>query len=228
MKISALISWPDSFDFPVFRKYIPDLLNNVDEVVICFNKHGNHSLRQWLRDNINGVKFLDVEDFKGNKGDWRSQSTNYMIDESSSDWVLSLEQDFFIKSYPHFFHTIKGAMETHDLIVFEEGNRFHPACLFIKRDVLNKTKKDFSVMGQGRDHFSEVSKELKGMKIKITTLKNLGLEEGVDWNHMRGLTDNYFAPKPYYDLERFGFYNSISRDVKPMSDYWKSEIERCK
>jgi len=225
--ISVIISWPDSFDFPLFRNNMPELLEHVDEVIICFTQHGNHPLRKWLRANIPGVVFLDVED-KGDKyGDWRNQSTNYMIDASVGDWILSLEQDFFINNYPHFFNTIKKAMENNDVIIYNEGNRFHPACMFVKKDVLKKTKRDFSVMGQGRDHFSEVSKELKGMKINIATLESLDLLEHRDWSHMRGLTDNYFAPKPYAGLEEFKKYNDLCKEVTPMNDYWKKEMERC-
>jgi hypothetical protein len=225
MKLSAIISWPDSFDFPLFRRNLSKLQERVDEVILCFNSHGNHSLRDWLRQNMPGVVFLDVEDCINKSGDWRNKSTNYMINSASGDWILSLEQDFFIKDYPHFFHTVKQAMDKHDVIMFEEGVRFHPACMFFTREVINKTRRDFSVMGDGRDHFAEITKQFKGMA-KYISLKELDLLEGRDWLHLQGLTDNYFAPKPYFDLPTFYTYNEACKSVEPMSEYWMSEMNR--
>ena len=225
MKISVIVSWPDGFDFPLFRDSLSELKKHVHEIIICFNKHGNHSLRDWLKEEIDDVIFLDVESDDSLKGDWRSKSTNHMLNHATGDWILSLEQDFFIESYPHFFHTVKRNSHN-DVIMFEDGNRFHPACMFIKKETLLKTRRDFSVMGQGRDHFSAVSKELKGIGTYIT-FQSLGLFNGEDWEHLQGLTDNYFAPKPYFNLPRFYEYNDDCKKVEPMSIYWKQEMERC-
>lgn len=223
--ISALISWPDSFDFPIFRSRLFLLQMYVDEIVICFTKHGNNSLRQWLRENIGGVKFLDAENAPNKGGDWRNQSTNYMVDQSSGDILLFLEQDFLIKDHEKFFSGVAVALTIYDVVMFEETNRFHPACLFIRRNALNKTKRDFSTNGQGIDHFAMVSADLKG-NASYTTLAQCGLNEGTDWFHFKGMTDNYFAPKPYFDLDSFYLYNDKCRII-PCPEYWQKEMERC-
>ena len=232
--ISAIISWPDGFDFPMFRQSIPELSKYVHETIVCFNKHGNVSQRDWLKNNVQGVKFLDVEDDVELKGDWRSKSTNHMINNSTGDWLLSLEQDFFITDYPHFFKVIHKAIKSNDVIMFPDTVRFHPAFMLFKKEVINKTHKDFSTMGQGRDHFCQISKEMKGIhKIKITSLQELDLLPGRDWEHMRGLTDNEFSPKPYFDLPSFSVYNEwcyrlYKNNVIPYSDYRIKEMERMR
>lgn len=224
--ISVITCWPNSFDFPLFRSSMPDLLANVDEVLVCFTKHGNRDLSAWIMKNLGGVRYF-TEPEHDHTQDWRSRSTNLMIDNSKGDWVLSLEQDFIIKSYPHFFHIVKNAMEQNDVIMFPEDQRYHPAFLMVRKDFLLRTKRDFSVMGDGRDHFHQITKELKGLNAKVISLQELDLLPDRDWYHYQGMTDNYFAPKPYFKLPEFYEYNEKCKSVEPMSDYWKEEMQRC-
>lgn len=224
--ISAILSWPDSFDFPVFRKNLSLLQKHVDEVIICFTQHGNHPLKDWLRTNMSGCKFLDDRDAQGYGGDWRNKSTNYMIDESKGDWILSLEQDFFIKDFEYFFTTVKRAMLSYEAISFQQGNRFHPAFLLVTREALGKTNRDFSTNGVNYDHFAMISAELKG-SCRHTTLENLGLVEGEEWLHLAGLTENYFSPTPYYRLPDFHVYNEACKEINPRNEYWVTEMNRC-
>lgn len=229
MKISVVVSWPSGFDFPIFRSKLPELLNHVHEVVICFTDHGSYNLRPWLKENMKHerVKFLDVNQYEANKfgGDWRNKSTNLAIENSTGDYILSLEQDFLINDYPHFFHIVDN-FKYLDVITFKENERFHPAFLLVKRSVLDKTTRNFSVLGQDMDHFWKFSKELKSFA-NFMFLSELGLQENIDWSHMRGLTDNYFSKKPYFDLDNFSRYNKECMTVTPMSDYWRQEMERC-
>lgn len=218
MKISAIISWPDSFDFPIFRKNLSLLQKEVDEIIVCFNQHGNYSLRLFLKDLMPNVKILDVENANGSyQGDWRNKSTKYMIDNATGDYILSLEQDFFIKDYPHFFNTVKNSKT--DIVCFMETNRMHPAFLLVKKDLVKDPGLDFSVMGQGMDHFALVTKALKNYS--YSSLESLGLVGKEDWYHLRGLTDNYFAPKPYFSLDEFYTYNirCLNSDI-PQIKYW--------
>lgn len=225
--ISAIVSWPDSFDFPLFRDKLPELLKHVDEVLICFTQHGNHSLREWIKENSDPrVKFLNAEDGKKYSGDWRNQSTNLMIDNSTGDVLLSLEQDFLIKDYQAFFTAIHKALHHSDVIFIQDGERFHPCFLAWKRKNMLPEKRNFSVMGTGQDHFCYFTKHLKGQDLNMVSLDDLNLFRGRDWFHLCGVTDNYFAPKPYYDLDAFYFYNDKCKQIS-CSDYWKGEMERC-
>lgn len=224
--ISSITCNPTGFDYPIFRDNIYKLRQEVDEILICFTKHGNVDLSGWIRTNMPAARFFD-EPQGDTSQDWRSRATNLMIDKANGDWILSLEQDFLITDYSHFFHTVKKAMQDHDVVMFREDQRYHPAFLLVKTDILKKTKRDFSVMGQGRDHFHQITKELKGLNAKAISLQEIGLMPDTDWVHLQGLTDNYYAPKPYFKLPEFHAYNDRCKKVKPMSDYWMEEMERC-
>lgn len=223
--ISVVMSWPDGFDFPIFRQKLPELLNQVGEVVIVFNQHGNHSLRPWLKDHmtLDRVIMLDSENSQ-NSGDWRNKSTNLGIDNASGDRILFLEQDFLIYDYNFFFG--KVSLTDTPIVGFRETNRLHPAFLLVDRDILDQTHRNFSVMGTGVDHFASVSKQL--LAHRYETLYSIGLTDGIHYKHLRGLTDNYFAPNPYFDLPSFCEYNQQCMELDiPVSDYWRSEMERC-
>jgi hypothetical protein len=202
------------------------LRNEVEEVLVCFTKHGNYDLSGWIKENLTGVRYFN-EPEDDHTQDWRSRATNLMIDNAKGDWILSLEEDFFITDYPHFFGKVRQAMENHDVITFPEDQRYHPAFLLVRTDLLKRTKRDFSVMGDGRDHYHQITKELKGLDARTTYLEDLGLRKVLDWDHMQGLTDNYFAPKPYFKLNEFHLYNQDCKRIHPMSDYWTGEMARC-
>lgn len=230
--ISVITCWPNSFDFPLFRSSIPELLTHVDEVLICFTKHGNHDLSDWIKKNLNGVRYFN-EPENDHTQDWRSRSTNLMLNNVKGNWILSLEQDFMIYDYSHFFNKVKKAMETHDVVMFPEDQRYHPAFLMVKKDFLLRTKRDFSVMGDGRDHFHQITKELKGLNAKTISLQELDLLPDRDWYHYQGMTDNEFAPKPYFKLDEFCVYNEwcyrlYKNGILDYSDYWVAQMDRLR
>ncbi len=227
--ISIILSWPDSFDFPVWRSNVSKLRTYTKEIIVCFTSHGSNPIKDWIRQVLPQCTFLDADTYQAQQygGDWRNKSTNYMIDHASGEWILSLEPDFFIKDYEKFFTAVSEGMKTHNVITFEENQRFHPAFLLVKKDVVQKTHRNFSVMGQDKDHFWQFTKDIKGI-CDHKTLQSLELLEGRDWIHMRGLVDNYFAPKPYFDLPSFHVYNDACRELDvPVNEYWWKEMERC-
>lgn len=222
--ISVCVTWPTSFDYPIFRKHLPELRDYVDEVVVCFTVHGEYPLFNWVKDSVNSDVVWTSSLVTQYGGDWRNEATHRLIKESKHDWLLFLEQDFFIKDFSTFFKKISTAMATHDVVSFLEGDRFHPAFFLVRREKLLKTSCDFSATN-GFDHFGRVSQELK--KYNCITLPELGLFQDKDWVHLRGLTDNYFAPKPYFNLPEFKAYNKACMEVTPMSEYWMGEMKRC-
>lgn len=223
--ISVCVTWPTGFDFPIFRKHLPELKQYVDKVFVAFVRHGKGDLSDWIVEDTD-CDFFGFPNTDTYKGDWRNQATNFLIDMQapSTDWLLFYEPDFFIRNYQHFFNKILTAMSTHDVISFLEGDRFHPAFFLVRREKLLKTSLDFSATN-GFDHFGRVSEELK--KYRYITLPELGLFPDNDWKHLRGVTDNYFAPKPYFNLDEFRAYNKECMKVEPMSDYWMGEMKRC-
>lgn len=114
-------------------------------------------------------------------GDWRNNAIQKCLESSNSEYILFLEPDFFVAD--GFFKEIFSNMNGVDIVGFEDGNRFHPSCLLIKREILDKTSKDFSAYPQEYDHFGVLTQELK----KLGTWKNLP-EKG--WYHMASFVFN--------------------------------------
>lgn len=222
--ISALLPWPESTDYPYFRHSLP-LLTQYVKPTICITPQGGIPIMGDLLLDLteHGCQVLRSHQLSSDTypGDWRNAATNHMIDSTTGEWILFMEQDFFIHDYPLFFHTVQNALLGNDIIMFEEGNRYHPAFLLVKRELVDKTSRDFSSGEVGMDHFAKFSQELKALKPLSMSLEQIGLQPGRDWWHMRGLTDNYFAPKPYFDLPSFYTYNwrcmSLSGGVQEKS-----------
>lgn len=230
--ISTIILNPRGFDYPIFRARLPQLSKYANPV-FCFTDHGNLNLTKWIKNNTPGT-FFDVNQHETNKyhGDWRNKATNLIIDNTDSEWLLSIEQDFMIRNYDDFFSKILEAMSKTDVITFEEGIRFHPAFILVRRSVLNETHRDFSVAGSGMDHWAVVSKKLRGFA-RVTKLEELGLLPDRDWYHFGGLTENIFHSHPYYRLPEFFMYNEwcyrlhLNREIE-FSNEWIKEMERLR
>lgn len=207
MLTSVFVSYPRATDYVLFRENLPKLLEQVDEVLICFTDQSGTDLSAWTLEQMRSfskVRVCDVRTSEISAGDWRNKATNQLINMAKGDVLISLEQDVLIKDYTKFFSTVFEAMKTYQVVGFVEEMRIHPALLFFTREAINKTPRDFSVMGIGKDHFYDVSMHLKQQK--WTTLQNLDLIATRDFYHFRGLTDNFHAAKPYYDLPRFRWY----------------------
>ncbi len=227
MKSSVIIVWPDSFDYPVFRSKLPELLSKVDEVLICFTQHGDYPMRLWLQQQMkhDKVSFLDAEAGSVFEGDWRNQATNLLLSKSKGEIIISLEQDFVIKDYGVFFNKVNRALHLSDVVKIQDGERFHP-CFLAWKKTLTPRDVDFSAMGSNKDHFYDMTEKLIKQKINIVELEDIDLFRGRDWFHIAGLTENYFASKPYYDLDTFYIYNDKCQKI-PTNEYWQQQMKRC-
>lgn len=224
--ISATILWPSGFDYPIFRKNLSKLVRQVDEILVCFTEHGDLPLKGFLREQLAPFcRMFDVTQYQTNKypGDWRNKATNLLIDQAHGDWILSLEQDFLIRDYDQFFRVIKDAMNTNEVISFEQAKRYHPAFCLASLEAINKTHRDFTAI-QDLDHYGMFTKQLKGFA-RFASLRSLGLRENEDWYHMGGLTENYFAVMPYYQLNDFYTYNTRCMNAQvPQNKLWYEKM----
>lgn len=151
-----------------------------------------------------------IESYPYNGADWRHSAIQEALKHSTND-VLFLEQDFLFVD--GFLEALIKRFERYPVIGFREGERFHPACLLVKRDVLDKTDKDFSVDTDVGDHFVKVSRQL----------------ENHDWSsltdlpahfHLAGTTQNYRLESNWYHPQNFFEYNKRSQEL-PQHDVWK-------
>jgi|SRR5581483_10105246 len=208
IQIDTLTLDPQSIDFPIFKKQLS-----------TYAKYFNKNI---------------IIPTGGMGGEWRNIATNIGLNQSVSEWILFLEQDFFWKQ--RFMDTVLQAMKAYDVIGFWEANRLHPAFLLIKREWIAKTTKDFDPVPDKLDHFGSFSWELVNMGIKIGELEKLGLEMKIDWYHMQGLTHNYNLCRDnnhssVFKKDEFLTYHKYARGLNPNLPDVESQLgsyDECK
>lgn len=162
--------------------------------------------------------------------DWRQAETDPALLHSDSEWLWFNEQDFFVRDWDKFYEDIEKAMKHADVIGWWNPTHFpyvHPSCLFIKREVFEKTSKDFRAHPEinGCDHFAMITRDAVQAGAKIVTLQDLGYKDWEDATHLGGLTyvyqdwkgdgtDTFGVRSP----EMFFVYNFMARQADTLQD----------
>jgi hypothetical protein len=155
--------------------------------------------------------------------DWRNIAVNHALQYSKSEWVWFTEQDFLPKG--NFWEEVGKAVSNDcKTIGILEGERLHPACLFIKREILNQTKHDFGIIPNVSDHFSRLAKDLDSLGIKPAILPPETYE------HMNGLSNNFRqlldGQEPNYKRDEFMKYLAETLKVKvSISDKYRLLVD---
>lgn len=201
-----LVTWPLHLDFPLFRfkmlryqEYFRSL------TIVLSNHHQEKDYSNFIRVALPTAKFVE---YKGSDPDWRNGTVNAGLDVMPKDGhVLFLEQDFFWTDT--FLEKVLN--DHHDVIYFTEGTRVHPAFSLIKREIVDKTHRDFSAYPDlFGDHFGRFFSEL----VLGKNITELGSIKDVDFWHMNGLSQEYMNYKndtPFYNKADFTFYNHECR-----------------
>lgn len=181
-----IISWPLHLDYPLFRKMIKENRNFFNKVIVVFTdmnvRDPNYKTYVQQAMTEDKITFMDCLPTEANE-DWRNKAVNMALSISNSEWIYFTEQDFL--PVPEFWREIGGLMARTDVFGRFQKERLHPCCLFIKRELLNKTSKDFSANGDKEyDHFGLIQKWLDKQDIIIGVIREkLG-------HHMNGLSQN--------------------------------------
>lgn len=214
----VVIVWPSGCDYPLCRWQLQTYRSFFDKVIIATYTHGMPDFRDFLHQAMKRTDFIDAGQ---DSVSWREKATLLALEKGKSDWVLFTEQDFIWKS-DHFLYKVIEAAQKFDVVGIRQGTRLHPCFLLVKREALEKTHKDFSVNGNGKDHFWNVSQELLAQK-SFVDIRDLGLYEGVDWHHFSSLTWNLHRikdgdVKDFHEINEFLVYNNLSRTKKIVQD----------
>ena len=188
--IDAILTWPSGVDYPLCRAQFQIFEKYFNNVVICFYEHGTPDFTEFIKMNFPKGIFCEspAKDEK-----WRETAVNISLNNSTAEWVLFTEQDFFWKD-DDFLDKVIAETVNSDIIGIQQGSRLHPCFLLVKRELIEKTSRDFSVKGQDKDHFSQFSKEILETG-KFKDIRDLGLREGRDWYHFSSMTWNLFRIK---------------------------------
>jgi hypothetical protein len=186
--VDAIICWPKSTDYPLFREFIKTHRDFFNKVIIVFTEtNQGENYRLFVREAMaeDGITFLENREVQGDD-DWRNLAVNLALEHSDTTWVWFMEQDLLVTS-PAFWPFIARQMLDHDAIGWKDGStRLHPACLLVKRSSINATHKNFGIVPGKLDHFARfwTSLRLSGAKVKQIPYPN------ELFYHMNGLSHN--------------------------------------
>lgn len=224
LKADILVTWPRNTDYPLFRLWLEKNQDKYNKVIISWTGVEENEIHKSIGYLLPPSKavFVDAERSDEYADDWRNAATNSGLDASESEWVWFLEPDFFMDT--DMPYVLSDAMKTNNCIGFYEANRLHPACLLIKRDIVEKTKRNFSANHDRQlDHFCMFTEEVENV-CTPTTLQSLD----VSYYHMQGITHNYSllrqGEKIGYKPDEFYLYNQKCLELQPKQCIFFQEI----
>lgn len=171
-------------DYPLWREQLRKDRSLFDNVIIIFTDmnvpidYREFVAQAMLEDR---VIFLDNPPVTA-RDDWRNVATRKALRFTRQKWIFFTEQDFFWKE--GFWPVVGEAMGRVEYIRALVGDRVHPCCLFLTRDLLNKTNRDFGVIKDVSDHFSKIQNEL-------VPIEAFDIPQDL-WFHFGGLSQNMF------------------------------------
>lgn len=224
LKADILVTWPRNMDYPLFRLWLDRNKQKYNKLIVSWTgveENEIHKSIGYLLDPSKSI-FIDGERNDQYADDWRNAATNSGLDASTSEWVWFLEPDFFME--PDMLYSLSEAMETNNCIGFHEANRLHPACLLVKRDLIEKTSRNFSAdHARQLDHFCIFTEEVE--RLCTPTLID---SFGVAYYHMQGVTHNYSllrqGEKIGYKPDEFYLYNQKCLELQPKQCIFFQEI----
>lgn len=214
-------------DYPIFRGWLRKHRDFFGKIVIYWSEHFRHMYYdKFIQEDLSDLKdivFLQNIEYKYGVEDWRNIATNYMLKETVSQWVCSVEQDFFTTDWDKLLKSVEEASKTYDILGYMgrdhqqeyqgylKGHYVHPAFWFIKRSLLEKTSKDFGAKpDEGYDHFGRITRDVMKLNVPIWWTQENGFPEettfhqgGINFNYLEGLKPDFKFHRP--DL--FYIYN---------------------
>lgn len=183
-------------DYPLYREFLKKYRDKFNKIILYPSRHhGVVDLEDYLKETIPETWVKPVEIDYG-KEDWRQAETMPCLEYSGAEWILFLEQDFFCDDWDKLWEDVEKAMQEADLIGWWNETHFpyvHPCFLLIKRELLDKTNKDFSAHPEinGGDHFAMITHDAQELGATIVKLQDLGWTEPEHAMHLGGLTYPY-------------------------------------
>lgn len=206
-KPDVIVCWPSNCDYPLWRQFIRDNRSRFNEVFIGFmNTNVGSNFIPFIKDAMfrDYVHFVDPVTIPAGQ-DWRNITINACLRESyNAEWIWFTEQDFIITDPEDFWQQIDTfSLNSNVVIGASQGARLHPCCIFIHRDQLNKTTKNFGIVPDKLDHFGLFQQELEDNVVPIGHLTR-------GYKHLNGLSHNmhllYQTGSPNYEPEEFRAY----------------------
>jgi len=185
-------------DYPIYRQLLTKYRPFFNKIILYPSRHhGVIDMEEFLKKTFPETWVEDQNiDWTTPGIDWRQVETEPCLELSDSEWILFMEQDFFVDDWPKLWLDVDKAMEISDMIGWWNDTTLpyvHPCFLLIKRELLDKTKKDFRAHPEihGCDHFALITRDAQELGAKITKLQDIGYVNWENAFHMGGLTYPY-------------------------------------
>jgi hypothetical protein len=226
MKPDVIVVWPRNCDYPLWRQMIRDNRERFNEVIIVFMEtNAGDDYKEFVKTAMfqDHVLFVQSPTPTADQ-DWRDVAIKAALLQSlHSEWLWFTEQDFFPKE--NFFEEAETGTKRENIgyIGVQDGARLHPCSLFIKRSVLNQTKRNFGIVKDVSDHFGQIQRDLENM--------SNGLIQSPDrYTHMAGLSHNmrllYCGEAPNHRAQDFADYlKSCMKVTVSLDERFKKLIE---
>lgn len=229
-KPDLLMQWCVFADYPILRAHLAKYRDRYNKIIIYPSRHHGYLDVESFVKRVLPETWVEPVAIDYAKEDWRQAETMPMLPHSESDWLFFTEPDFFVRDWDKFYEDVEKAMQYSDMIGWWNPTHFpyiHPSCLFIKREILEKTSKDFSAHPgvNGSDHFAMITADVKRIGGKITTLQELGYVDYKDAFHLGSLTYTYQDWRGGTETDRVG---AASPEAFMVYNYWlrKAAVEQ--
>lgn len=205
IKSDLVAVYPTHIVYPLFNKYIHDNREKFHRVILIFmNMQTNQpNYQNFIEDQlkIDKISFVHPIPIVSGK-DWRNEAVKKGLELATGDWIFFTEQDFTPQE--NFWQEVHGLADRTEAFGYFQEGRLHPCCIFVKREMLDKTSKDFSAYpNKGYDHFGKLQHDLE-----LRT--NLGVIHHHLGKHLNGLSQNIFmlqnGETPNYNPPEFKEY----------------------
>lgn len=220
--VDVITCWPKSLDYPTWRDFIKNHAHYFNKIFICFTEtHKPEDYSDFVEKDLAGPQFVFLRPQTPGNEDWRNYATNQALDISTANWVWFTEQDFLVTN-PAFWPIVRLRLQEYDVLGFREGNRLHPANMWVKRSFINKTRRDFGIVPDQMDHFGKFYFDLRHNEARVYSFKYEGGNGPRDmFYHLNGLSHNLSliqnGQQPVYREDEFASYISLSLEVKPQN-----------
>ena len=228
--IDLIICWPRNCDYPLWRWFIHEHRNFFGDIFVVFTEtNQGWDYREFVKRSMNelwedNITFLQSPKIEAEQ-DWRDVAVNLALAKSKGNWVWFTEQDLFV-THQSFWLMIGRYMTEFDVIGYKEGSRVHPANLWVKKEWINKSSKNFGIEKDRTDHFFKFynSMRLQGAKIHFIDYPNKY------FYHMNGLSQSMTqienGETVNYQPEDFLGYLEMCSMQENLDDHYKEVIAR--
>lgn len=207
-KPDVLVTWPRNCDYPLWRQWIKDNRFRFNRVIVVFMEtNQGDDYRDFLRQILpeDNVVVLDSPAPQSGE-DWRNVAICEGLKHSSAEWVWFTEQDFFVLT-EQFWDEVHKAVDQIkvEAVGVLQGARVHPCSLFVKREIINRTRFNFGIEPNKSDHFGMFTEDLANMLVPTAIVAND--PEQPSYHHYNGLSHNWSLASqnetPNHELDRF-------------------------